>query len=147
MSLLASDSWIALERFGSMPGNSTRKIGAFAQFLLALSWQLMRNSCTSMVCRRRCHAARLPDLRGAADAGWLRPEEMAGTISALCFCAGNGSTGRILCPTCGEEAEENCRCTSPSISAGAGGGRETANFICKPSDLTKDGNAVPLVDT
>jgi FdhE protein len=78
----------------------------------------------------------------------LRPEGDGGKRFLLCsFCNREWEFRRIYCSTCGEEAEEKLPVyvaeQFPHVRVEA---CETCKFYLLTIDLTKDGNAVPLVD-
>jgi len=87
-----------------------------------------------------CHSAPL--------LGVLRIEGDGGKRYLLCsFCLHEWEFRRILCPTCGEEAENKLPVyvaeQFPHIRVEA---CETCHYYLRTIDLTKDGHAVPLVD-
>jgi len=80
--------------------------------------------------------------------GVLRQEGDAGKRFLLCsFCMKEWDYRRILCPTCGEVAEAKLPIyvaeQFPYVRMEA---CETCKFYLRTIDLTKDGNAVPVVD-
>jgi formate dehydrogenase accessory protein FdhE len=80
--------------------------------------------------------------------GVIRREGDGGKRFLLCsFCAQEWEFRRILCPTCGEESEEKLPVyvaeQLPHIRVEA---CDSCKFCLRTIDLTKDGNAVPLVD-
>jgi FdhE protein len=80
--------------------------------------------------------------------GVLRPEGDGGKRFLVCsFCLYEWDFRRILCPTCFEETESKLPVyiaeQFPHIRVEA---CDTCNFYVRTIDLTKDGNAVPLVD-
>jgi formate dehydrogenase maturation protein FdhE len=80
--------------------------------------------------------------------GILRPEGDGGKRHLLCsFCLHEWEFRRILCPTCGEEAENKLPVyvaeQFPHIRTEA---CETCRYYIRTIDLTKDGHAIPLVD-
>jgi formate dehydrogenase maturation protein FdhE len=80
--------------------------------------------------------------------GVLRPEGDGGKRHLLCsFCLYEWEFRRILCPTCGEEAENKLPVyvaeQFPHIRTEA---CETCHYYIRTIDLTKDGHAIPLVD-
>ncbi len=151
MSLLSSDSWIAsLEAYWEHAGRHDQQVGAFAQFLpraflqpnaeFLAAWSEMPPL---------MGALRLCPLCGARPLlGVLRPEGDGGKRFLLCsFCSREWEFRRILCPTCGEETENKLPVyvaeQFPHIRVEA---CDTCMFYLRTIDLTKDGNAVPLVD-
>jgi hypothetical protein len=80
--------------------------------------------------------------------GVLRPEGDGGKRFLQCsFCLQEWVYRRFLCPACGEEAENKLPVyvaeQFPHIRVEA---CDTCKFYIRAVDLTKDGNAVPLVD-
>jgi FdhE protein len=80
--------------------------------------------------------------------GVLRPEGDGGKRFLLCsFCLREWEFRRIFCSTCAEETESKLPVyvaeQFPYIRVEA---CETCKFYLRTIDLTKDGNAVPLVD-
>jgi formate dehydrogenase accessory protein FdhE len=80
--------------------------------------------------------------------GVLRPEGDGGKRMLVCsFCLYEWEFRRILCPACGEEAENKLPVyvaeQFPHVRVEA---CDTCNFYIRSVDLTKDGHAVPLVD-
>jgi len=80
--------------------------------------------------------------------GVLRPEGDGGKRFLLCsFCLREWEFRRIFCATCGEETETKLPVyiaeQFPYIRVEA---CDTCKFYLRTIDLTKDGNAVPLVD-
>jgi formate dehydrogenase maturation protein FdhE len=151
MALLPSDSWIAsLEAYWKHAGTSDQQIGAFAQFLpraFLQPYAEFRAALTPraplVVTTRLCPVCGSRPLLGV-----LRPEGDGGKRFLLCsFCSQEWEFRRILCPTCGEEAEDKLPVyvaeDTPHIRVEA---CDTCKFYLRTIDLTKDGNAVPLVD-
>jgi formate dehydrogenase accessory protein FdhE len=151
MSLLAPDSWVAnWNAYWEHAGKFDQQIGAFAQFLpraflqpyaeLLAEDQVMPPAVTTSHVCPICGARPLM--------GVLRPEGDGGKRFLLCcFCCQEWEYRRILCPTCGEEAEEKLPVyvaeQFPQVRVEA---CETCKSYLQTVDLTKDGNAVPLVD-
>jgi formate dehydrogenase accessory protein FdhE len=80
--------------------------------------------------------------------GILRPEGDGGKKFLQCsFCAQEWSFLRILCAHCGENREEKLSVYTagqfPHIRVET---CETCKYLLRTIDLTKDGNAVPMVD-
>ncbi len=80
--------------------------------------------------------------------GVLRPEGDGGKRFLLCsFCLREWEFRRIICSTCGEETETKLPVyvaeQFPYIRVEA---CDTCKFYLRTIDLTKDGNAVPMVD-
>ncbi|HEY6943795.1 MAG TPA: formate dehydrogenase accessory protein FdhE [Candidatus Acidoferrum sp.] len=151
MALLASDSWIgSLEAYWRHAGIYDQQVGAFAQFLPRAFLQPYAEFRAMLTPRApQVTAPRLCPLCGSRPLlGVLRPEGDGGKRFLLCsFCLQEWEFRRILCPTCGEEAEDKLPVyiaeDSPHIRVEA---CDTCKFYLRTIDLTKDGNAVPLVD-
>lgn len=149
--LLSSDSWIAsLEAYWQHAGVYDQQIGAFAQFLPRAFLQPYAEFRIALVPRApQVTTPRLCPLCGSRPLlGVLRPEGDSGKRFLLCsFCLQEWEFRRILCPTCGEEAEDKLPVyiaeDSPHIRVEA---CDTCRFYLRTIDLTKDGNAIPLVD-
>jgi FdhE protein len=80
--------------------------------------------------------------------GVLRPEGDGGKRFLLCsFCLQEWSFRRILCPACGEESESKLPVyvaeQFPHVRVEA---CDTCKYYLRTVDLTKNGNAVPIVD-
>ncbi len=80
--------------------------------------------------------------------GVLRPEGDGGKRRLVCsFCLHEWDFRRILCPACGEEAEDKLPVyiaeQFPHIRVEA---CDTCRFYIRTIDLTKDGHAIPIVD-
>lgn len=151
ISSLPSDSWVSLlEAYWTQAGRSDQQVGAFAQFfpraflqpyaeILASQAPKPPLATTSMICPL-CSARPL--------LGVLRPEGDGGKRFLLCsFCSYEWDFRRILCPVCGEEQENKLPVyvaeQFPHIRVET---CDTCKFYLRTIDLTKDGNAVPLVD-
>jgi len=151
ISALPSDSWVSLfTSYWSQAGRYDQQVGSFAQFfpraflqpyaeLLAAHTPKPPLATTPSVC----------PLCGARPLlGVLRPEGDGGKRFLLCsFCLQEWDFRRILCPTCGEEQESKLPVyvaeQFPHIRVEI---CDTCKFYLRTIDLTKDGNAVPLVD-
>jgi formate dehydrogenase accessory protein FdhE len=151
ISALPSDSWVSLfTSYWSQAGRHDQQVGAFAQFfpraflqpyaeLLATQAKKPPLATTPSVCPL-CSARPL--------LGVLRPEGDGGKRFLLCsFCSYEWDFRRILCSICGEEQESKLPVyvaeQFPHIRVET---CDTCNFYLRTVDLTKDGNAVPLVD-
>ena len=151
MALLGSDSWIAsLEAYWQHAGTHDQQVGAFAQFLPRAFLQPYAEFRAALMPRHpQVTTPRLCPLCGSRPLlGVLRPEGDGGKRFLLCsFCTQEWDFRRILCPTCGEEAEDKLPVyvseDSPHVRVEA---CDTCKFYLRTIDLTKDGNAVPLVD-
>jgi len=89
-----------------------------------------------------------PICNSAPLLGVLRPEGDGGRRCLVCsFCLQEWNFRRILCPTCGEEAENKLPVyvaeQLPHIRVEA---CDTCKSYLRTIDLTKDGHAVPVVD-
>lgn len=151
MSLLPSDSWIAsLEAYWQHAGKYDQQIGAFAQFLARAFLQpyaeFRAGQMTKppiVVTTKTCPLCGARPLSGV-----LRVEGDGGKRFLLCsFCSQEWEFRRILCPTCGEEAEGKLPVyiaeELPHIRVEA---CDTCKFYLPTINLTKDGHAIPLVD-
>jgi len=151
MPLLASDSWIAsLNAYWEHGGKYDQQIGAFAQFLArAFLEPYVELLVAGSPMPPAVSTPRVCPICGARPLlGVLRPEGDGGKRFLLCsFCCREWEFRRILCPTCGEEAEEKLPVyvaeQFPHVRVET---CETCKFYLRTVDLTKDGNAVPLVD-
>jgi formate dehydrogenase accessory protein FdhE len=110
----------------------------YAEFLVSAQ---LPPSLPMTVCRcPRCHS--LPLL------GVLRPEGDGGKRFLQCsFCSQDWDFRRILCAHCGEEQEQKLSVyvaeQFPHVRVEC---CETCKYFLRTIDLTKDGNAVPIVD-
>jgi FdhE protein len=151
MALLPSESWIAsLEAYWKHAGIYDQQVGAFAQFLPRAFLQPYAEFRGALVPRAPLvGTTRLCPVCGSRPLlGILRPEGDGGKRSLLCsFCSQEWDFRRILCPTCGEEAEDKLPVytaeDSPQVRVEP---CDTCKFYLRTIDLTKDGHAVPLVD-
>ena len=151
ISLLAADSWIASwNTYWEHAGKFDQKIDAFAQFLprafLQPYAELLAGDIVMPPAVTTPHVCPICGARPLL--GVLRPEGDGGKRFLLCcFCCREWEFRRILCPTCGEEAEEKLPVyvaeQFPHVRVEA---CETCKINLQSDDLTKDGNAVPLVD-
>jgi FdhE protein len=151
MSLLPSDSWIAtLEAYWQNAGKFDQQVGAFAQFLARAFLQPYAEFRAALLPRPPIVVTtRVCPLCGSRPlSGVLRVEGDSGKRFLLCsFCSQEWEFRRILCPTCGEEAETKLPVyiaeQLPHIRVES---CDTCKFYLTTVDLTKDGHAVPLVD-
>jgi formate dehydrogenase accessory protein FdhE len=151
MSMLPSDSWIAsLEAYWQHAGKNDLQVGAVAQFLARAFLQPYAEFRASLSAMPPAIAtSRLCPLCGSRPLmGVLHVEGDGGKRFLLCsFCSQEWEFRRILCPTCGEEAESKLPVFKaeqiPHLRIEA---CDTCRFYLSTVDLTKDGNAVPLVD-
>jgi FdhE protein len=150
-SLLPSDSWIAsLEAYWEHAGKYDQQVGALAQFLARAFLQPYAEFRAALTPRAPVvMITKTCPLCGARPlSGVLRPEGDGGKRFLLCsFCSQEWEFRRILCPTCGEEAEGKLPVyvaeQLPHIRVEA---CDTCKFYLPGVDLTKDGHAIPLVD-
>ncbi|MFI5059364.1 MAG: formate dehydrogenase accessory protein FdhE [Candidatus Acidiferrales bacterium] len=151
ISALPSDSWVSLlNAYWTEAGRGDQQVGAFAQFfpraflqpyaeLLASQAPKPPLAATSLVC---------PLCGSRPLLGVLRPEGDGGKRFLLCsFCSYEWDFRRILCPVCAEEQENKLPVyvaeQFPHVRVET---CDTCRFYLRSIDLTKDGNAVPLVD-
>jgi formate dehydrogenase accessory protein FdhE len=151
LAAMPSDAWITLlSSYWELGGLFDQQIGAFAQFFpraflqpyaayVAGQTAVPPVLATPRVC---------PLCGGRALFGVLRLEGDGGKRCMVCsFCGYEWEFRRILCPTCGEEVEKKLPVyvadQFPHIRVEA---CETCKFYVRTIDLTKDGNAVPVVD-
>ena len=151
MSLLPSDSWVAsMEAYWEHAGKYDQQVGALAQFLARAFLQPYAESRAAQTPRApQVVTVRVCPLCGSRPLmGVLRVEGDSGKRFLLCsFCSQEWEFRRILCPTCGEEAEGKLPVyvaeQLPHIRVEA---CDTCQFYIRTVDLTKDGHAIPLVD-
>lgn len=149
--LLPSESWIAsLVAYWQCAGRYDQQVGAFAQFLPRAFLEPYAEFRAALLPRAPLVVTtRLCPLCGSRPLlGVLRPEGDGGKRFLLCsFCLQEWEFRRILCPACGEEAEDKLPVfiaeDYPHVRVEA---CDTCKFYLRTLDLTKDGNAVPLVD-
>jgi formate dehydrogenase maturation protein FdhE len=151
ISMLPTDSWVSLlNAYWTEAGRGDQQVGAFAQFfpraflqpyaeLLASKAAKPPLAATSMVC---------PLCGSRPLLGVLHPEGDGGKRFLLCsFCSYEWDFRRILCPVCDEEQENKLPVyvaeQFPHVRVET---CDTCKFYLRTIDLTKDGNAVPLVD-
>ena len=148
---LPTDSWIPmLSSYWKTAGVSDQQIGAFAQFFSRAVMQACAEVAgesvappPQVITRNTC-----PRCEGRPLLGVLRIEGDGGKRFLLCsFCLQEWEFRRILCPTCGETAEEKLPVyvaeQMPQVRVEA---CDTCKFYLRTIDLTKDGHAVPIVD-
>ena len=151
LSLQPSESWIGiLQDFWAISGRDDRPNAAFDQFLPRAFLQPYVESLERD--RPADETSAFPSLCPLCGArpllGVLRPEGDGGKRFLLCsFCLREWEFRRIFCSTCAEETESKLPVyvaeQFPYIRVEA---CETCKFYLRTIDLTKDGNAVPLVD-
>jgi FdhE protein len=151
LSTQPSEAWAGiLQDYWATSGRDDRPNAAFDQFLqrafLQPHAEYLAGDCAGD------EAAAYPSLCPLCGArpllGVLRPEGDGGKRFLLCsFCLREWEFRRIFCATCGEETETKLPVyvaeQFPYIRVEA---CETCKFYLRTIDLTKDGNAVPLVD-
>jgi FdhE protein len=151
MSLLPADSWIAsLEAYWAHAGRYDQQIGALAQFIPRAFLQPYAEFRAAQLPRAPVVVTpRVCPLCGSRPLlGVLRPEGDGGKRFLVCsFCLQEWEFRRILCPTCGEEAESKLPVyvaeQFPHVRVEA---CDTCKFYLRTIDLTKDGHAIPLID-
>jgi FdhE protein len=91
---------------------------------------------------------RCPHCKSNPQLAVIRPEGDGGKRLLLCsFCQSEWEFRRILCPSCGEEHNENLpRYSAEGISAVRVEACDVCKCYLKSVDLTVDGLAVPVVD-
>jgi FdhE protein len=151
ISELATDSWIeSLEAYWEHAGRYDQQIGPFGQFFPRAFLQPYAELLAAQVVSPPQVATRsvCPLCAARPLLGVLRVEGDGGKRFLLCsFCCTEWEFRRILCPTCGEEAEGKLPVyvaeQMPHVRVEA---CETCKFYLRTIDLTKDGHGVPLVD-
>jgi formate dehydrogenase maturation protein FdhE len=146
-----SEVWTTLlEDYWATSGRDDRPNAAFDQFLPRAFLQPYAEQLSGDHAADETSAfPSLCPLCGARPLlGVLRPEGDGGKRFLLCsFCLREWEFRRIFCATCGEETETKLPVyvaeQFPYIRVEA---CETCKFYLRTIDLTKDGNAVPLVD-
>ena len=151
MASLPSDSWIAgLEAYWQHAGKYDQQVGAFAQFLSRAFLQPYAEFCAAQMTREPLVAPpKLCPLCGSRPLlGVLHPEGDGGKRFLLCsFCSQEWEFRRILCSTCGEEAENKLPVyIADQMKHMRVEACDTCKFYLRTIDLTKDGFAIPLVD-
>jgi len=151
MGLLPTESWIAsLDAYWKNAGVYDQQVGAFAQFLPRALLEPYTEFRAALTPRPPVVGTpRLCPVCGSRPLlGVLRPEGDGGKRFLVCsFCLQEWEFRRILCPTCGEESEDKLPIytseDTPHIRVEA---CDSCKFYLRTIDLTKDGNAIPLVD-
>ena len=151
VALLDSDSWIAsLEAYWQNAGKLDQQIGAFAQFLSRAFLQPYAEFFAAHVQQPPVvMPPKLCPLCGSRPLlGVLHPEGDGGKRFLVCsFCSQEWEFRRILCPTCGEEAENKLPIyIAEQMKHLRVEACDTCKFYLPAVDLTKDGHAIPLVD-
>jgi FdhE protein len=139
-----------LNAYWDLAGTNDQLIGAFAQFVPRAFAQPLAEilaTCTAALpaadTQHYC-----PLCGGQPLLGVLRPEGDGGKRRMLCsFCLQEWDFRRIYCHACGEDDEKKLPVyvaeQFPHIRVEA---CETCKVYLRTIDLTKDGNAVPVVD-
>lgn len=150
---LPSDSWVALlTAYWEVGGRNDQQVGAFAEFfprvLLQPHAEMAAGDTRSNVSSAAGTPKRCPICGARPLAGVLRQEGDGGKRFLLCsFCSNEWDFRRIFCPVCGEEDEKKLPVfvaeELPHLRMEC---CETCRFYTRTIDLTKDGNAVPIVD-
>jgi FdhE protein len=145
------EAWASiLEDYWATTGRDDLPNAAFDQFLPRAFLQPYAENLAGD--RSEDDTAKFPSLCPLCGArpllGVLRPEGDGGKRFLLCsFCLQEWEFRRIYCSTCAEETETKLPVyvaeQFPHIRVEA---CETCKFYLRTIDLTKDGNAVPLVD-
>src|SRR5271163_4190159 len=148
---MPSDAWVSLlTSYWELGGLFDQQIGAFAQFFPRAFLQPYAGYVAGrtavppvLATPRAC-----PLCGGRPVYGVLRLEGDGGKRCMVCsFCGFEWEFRRILCPICGEEEEKKLPVyvaeQFPHVRVEA---CETCKFYVRTIDLTKDGNAVPIVD-
>jgi len=151
LSTQPSEAWAGiLQDYWTTSGRDDRPNTAFGQFLPRAFLQPYAEHLTADRAEHETSAfpSRCPLCGARPLLGVLRPEGDSGKRFLLCsFCLREWEFRRIFCATCAEEAETKLPVfvaeQFPYIRVEA---CETCKFYLRTIDLTKDGNAVPLVD-
>jgi formate dehydrogenase accessory protein FdhE len=131
-------------------GTDDQLIGAFAQFIPRAFNQplaeLLAVYTTTAPAVTTVHSC--PLCGGQPMLGVLRPEGDGGKRRMICsFCLQEWDYRRIFCPACGEQDENKLPVyVAEQFSHVRVETCETCKVYIRTIDLTKDGNAVPLVD-
>ena len=139
-----------LESYWDVGGINDQLIGAFAQFIPRAFDQPLAELIAAFtpVGPVLSTPHNCPLCGGQPFLGVLRPEGDGGKRRMMCsFCLQEWDFRRIYCPACGEEDEKKLPVyvaeQFPHIRVEA---CETCKVCVRTIDLTKDGNAVPVVD-
>jgi formate dehydrogenase accessory protein FdhE len=139
-----------LESYWDVGGTNDQLIGAFAQFIPRAFDQPLAEliAASTPVGPVISTQHRCPLCGGQPFLGVLRLEGDGGKRRMMCsFCLQEWDFRRIYCPACGEEDEKKLPVyvaeQFPHIRVEA---CETCKVYVRTIDLTKDGNAVPVVD-
>lgn len=148
---LAENSWgVELEEYWKNGGMDDPPAGTFKQFLARAFLQPYAELRAEEISQLPTDSTMcLCPLCGARPLlGVLRPQGDGGKRFLLCsFCSHEWEFRRILCPSCGEEAEQKLPVfvaeKFPHVRVET---CDTCRYCLRTVDLTKDGNAVPIVD-
>jgi formate dehydrogenase maturation protein FdhE len=151
ISVLDQPSWLSLLRaYWEVGGTNDQGIGPFAQFIprafaQPLAELLAAYTTTAPVLSTQ-HVC--PLCEGRPLLGVLRQEGDGGKRRLLCsFCLQEWDFRRIYCYACGEEDEKKLPVyvaeQFPHVRVEA---CDTCKVYIRTIDLTKDGNAIPLID-
>jgi len=151
LSTQPADAWAhILQDYWTANGRDDRPNAAFDQFLPRAFLQPYAEHLTADCAHDESSTfpSLCPLCGGRPLLGVLRPEGDGGKRFLLCsFCLREWEFRRIFCATCAEETETKLPVyvaeQFPYIRVEA---CETCKFYLRAIDLTKDGNAVPLVD-
>ena len=140
-----------LEAYWQVGGTNDQLIGAFAQFIprafaqpLAELLAAHTAAPPAVIAQHSC-----PLCGGQPLLGVLRPEGDSGKRRMMCsFCLQEWDFRRIYCPACGEEDEKKLPVyvAQEQFSHIRIEACETCKVCVRTIDLTKDGNAIPVVD-
>jgi formate dehydrogenase accessory protein FdhE len=139
-----------LEAYWQVGGTNDQLIGAFAQFIPRAFAQPLAELLAARAAAPPALGTQhsCPLCGGQPLLGVLRPEGDGGKRCMTCsFCLQEWDFRRIYCPACGEEDDKKLPVyvaeQFPHIRVEA---CETCKVCVRTIDLTKDGNAVPIVD-
>jgi formate dehydrogenase accessory protein FdhE len=150
LSAASPGSWSdTLGSYWNAGGHELRASAAFEQFLPRAFLQPYAELLERDLAGRQIGSPTLCPVCGARPLlGVLRPEGDGGKRFLMCsFCLREWEFRRIFCATCGEEAENKLPVyVAEQFLQMRVEGCETCKFYLRTIDMTKDGNAVPLVD-
>jgi FdhE protein len=139
-----------LDAYWDVGGTNDQLIGAFAQFIPRAFAQPLGEILAKQVAAAPADNTQhsCPLCGGQPLLGVLRPEGDGGKRRMLCsFCLQEWDFRRIYCHACGEDDEKKLPVyvaeQFPHIRVEA---CDTCKVYIRTIDLTKDGNAVPIVD-
>lgn len=151
MGALSEDSWGAhLKEYWRNGGIDDPSAGTFGQFLARAFLQPYAELRTVEISQipLELTVCLCPRCGAQPLLGVLRPQGDGGKRFLLCsFCSQEWEFRRLLCPSCGEEAEQKLPVfvaeKFPHVRVET---CDTCRHCIRTVDLTKDGNAVPIVD-